>query len=531
MSFLPYGDTTSVGWFGAFGTSAALHGGAVAALFALGSTQLSIAAEAPAPPSDFQVSVEELDADTLAGLLEQAGLAASDGLEETGPDPDTSDAEETSDTSNGESDPAVEAGGETGQEVLPLEVPEAPSLEEATTAETEIVEEAADVEALDPLESEAETLTPVTDPLETLAALPEPVEPDIVEPPLPEAEPELVPETVEPAAVEAVMVDPIPAAPVAAPVESLSPIANMATAPLASEALAPVSSDSVSVGNLEPTSSPIPSVAADVITVAPVLGDSTVSQGVSSETTSEPVAITADTLTTAQPVAPTQTAGLAPAPSTPAPAPAPPTEQDLAVRDLINQIRDVPAPSCLIALPRRDGEMGVGLAILASQDSAMEAFAQTALTAEDEDIRQTRGLVDPRQCPALNFVAETDAYPAVQIGIQVDQTSVPSGGTLTGAMRGVGGRFLTLVLVDDNGVVSDLQRFTATSGNIARFDVPVTRVGLARETRPLILAIVTDRPPTTLRARFGQLADDVFQDAVLAELGDVRIGIVAVDIR
>ena len=49
-----------------------------------------------------------------------------------------------------------------------------------------------------------------------------------------------------------------------------------------------------------------------------------------------------------------------------------PSAQDLAVADLIRRIQTAVADACLLALPRRDGTDGVGLALISATDAAME---------------------------------------------------------------------------------------------------------------------------------------------------------------
>ncbi len=404
MSFLPYGGASSSGWFGAFGVSAVLHGGAVLGVVGLsaGAFTLDVVPSRVA----FTVTLDQLDADTLAGLIEQEGVAGSD-----------------SETPNDTSAPALaETAGEGDLSG------------DAQTSESASIELPLEV----PTQVQPETLS-------AQAAAPEVIAP--------------------------------------------SPIILETVMPL---------SGTAALGAIH---------------------------GTVTTTTHSPPAIRADDTII------TNLANLDTAQTVPAPPPAPPTAQDLAVGDLIARIRAVPHQICLIALPRRDGQDGIGLALIASQDSAMEVFAQAALTAQDTGITQTRTLIDSRQCPTVKFVERNAAYPAMRLGIQIDTPAVASGGTITGVLRGVGGRYLTLVLVDDNGVVTNLQRFTSQAGNIARFDVPVTRVGLARDTSPLILAIATDRPMTPLVERFGMLATDVFLDALTRDFGDASLGLVTIDIR
>lgn len=273
-------------------------------------------------------------------------------------------------------------------------------------------------------------------------------------------------------------------------------------APVEPETVAAEAMTAVPIAPDDPDLSPIvPETVAAAQTVAPAAtGDQTL-------TPDAPAMQTVTALNTAPQAPPTAPVGAAARPAASRP---PPSAQDLAIGDLIGRIRAATADPCLIALPRRDGADGVGLALVSAQDGAMELFAQEALTAEDAALRQTRTLVDPRQCPALNYIRQNRDYPATAMGLRIDTPEVQSGGRLTGVLRGAAGRYVTLLLIDDNGVVQDLQRFLAFSGNLARFDVPVTRAGPSRDTSQLLLAIATRRPPDAIRARIGRLAQDVF---------------------
>jgi hypothetical protein len=191
-------------------------------------------------------------------------------------------------------------------------------------------------------------------------------------------------------------------------------------------------------------------------------------------------------------------------------APASATEQDLALADWIERLRTSAPPACLAALLRREGETGIGLAFVASDPSAMAAYADSLLGNGGLQPTVSRVLVDPRQCPALDFLRAHADYPATRLGLSLETPIVQSGERMTGFVRGAAGRQLTLLLVDDNGVVQNLNRFLSFSGNLARFEVPVTREGPTRATGQILIAIATRGQPGELTARAGQLAEDVF---------------------
>ena len=355
------------------------------------------------------------------------------------------------------------------------------------------------------------------------SAAPEPVEPEAVEPEPIEPEPE--PEPEELAALE-------PETP-----EALEPV--VATAPEAEpesiEPVAPVALDEPDAGPLIPeTITALPSPQA-LTPVAPIGTAGLITTPVpSAAETVNRVPLQAETI---QPAAATGTVvaalGRRPEVATPKPkaaAPAP-SAQDLAIGDLLRRIQTAVTDPCLLALPRRDGEDGVGLALIASSDASMARFSETVLTEADADIRQTRVLVDDRQCSALSYVRQNKDYPATQLGLRLDSAEVPTGGNLTGVLRGTAGRYVTLLLVDNNGVVQDLQRFMSFSGNFARFDIPVTRAGNARDTKQVLLAIATRRPSTVIRDRSGRLAQDVFAGLGGEVATQAAIAVTTFDVR
>jgi len=308
------------------------------------------------------------------------------------------------------------------------------------------------------------------------------------------------------------------AAEVIRPVEPLAVAeAESDPRPLIAETLLPTSP----LNNSATMVSPVTLLEGAGQTTGAVPRETITSTGVPAPTS--PVSVTALAPSTAE--NPAQASVSVPRPS------APPSEQDLAVGDLIARIRATPAEDCLLALPRRDGTDGVGLELVAASEPGMARFADDLLTEAESAIRQTRTVIDPRQCAALGLMQNNRDYPATRLGITMDMTEIPSGGQLTGTVRGTAGRYVLLLLIDNNGVVQDLQRFLAFSGNVVRFDVPVTRAGPVRDTSQLILVIASDKPFATIQSRNGQLAADVFSSVDEANGRAASMGFATFDVQ
>ncbi|MBL3611235.1 serine/threonine protein kinase [Rhodovulum sulfidophilum] len=215
----------------------------------------------------------------------------------------------------------------------------------------------------------------------------------------------------------------------------------------------------------------------------------------------------------------------------PASASSEPRARDLAAAALIRRIRETPAPDCLLALPRRDAEGGAGLDLMAASEAGMADYAGRLLTGDLAGTAQRRRLIDPRQCPVLELLRDSPDYPATRLGLGLDRTEIVSGGRLTGRLRGVGGRYVLLLLIDNNGVVQDLQRFLSFAGNRAKFEVPVSLAGPARDTSQLLLAVAADGPVSGLRAQIGRRADEVFSSGRRTALGAAALALAGFDLR
>lgn len=207
----------------------------------------------------------------------------------------------------------------------------------------------------------------------------------------------------------------------------------------------------------------------------------------------------------------------------------PPLDPRLA--GLIARIRDQFDTPCLLALPLLIGEDEVQLSVLAADDRQIGDFLRDITADLDQDIPDRSILLDRRQCPGLTFARRARDYPVFGLSIQLDSADIASGGALTGRIGNGAGHYNTLLLVDDNGVVQDLRRFLTVQGGEVSFDVPLARVGSARDTNQLLIAIATRDRIQSVTANAGRLAADFFP-ALIAELGDsALIGVGSVYVR
>jgi hypothetical protein len=198
--------------------------------------------------------------------------------------------------------------------------------------------------------------------------------------------------------------------------------------------------------------------------------------------------------------------------------PAPPATQDpevtegppSAVDEFILRIRGQLALPCLVATPRRDAAGEISLDFMAANEADILTFSKDLLTGVATPPPARNVLVDPRQCAALNFVREGARYPTFPLAIAVQTDAVTSGDRLVGALQGAQGRYVSMIVIDDNGVVQDLSAYLSFSGDTVSFDVPMSRFGPARDTQQLLLAMATPSRPVALDTHNGFLAAEFF---------------------
>ena len=205
--------------------------------------------------------------------------------------------------------------------------------------------------------------------------------------------------------------------------------------------------------------------------------------------------------------------------------------QNAALADLVGRLRDRVAEPCLAAIPQTLGGDEVLLTTFSANDRAISDLFRDLSGAVDLPMTERSVLLDARQCPAVDFVRAATTYPAFRLHLQIDAAEVASGERLTGRVAGIGGNQATLLLIDDNGVVQDLRRFTLQSGDQLQFDVPVHRVGAARDTSQLLIALATPTRPETIANLAGRLAQDFFPPLARATPDQALIGVAPVYVR
>lgn len=206
-------------------------------------------------------------------------------------------------------------------------------------------------------------------------------------------------------------------------------------------------------------------------------------------------------------------------------------ETDPRLIELFQRIRDRLTAPCLLALPALAADGQIRLNLMASDDGQIPGLLRDLTQGLETEVTGQAVLLDPRQCPGLAFARRDLRYPVFPLAVQLQAQDVASGDSLRGTISGGTGRYVTLILVDDNGATHDLRRYLVNSGGKISFDVPVARDGDARDTHQLLIAVATPARPETVSRAAGELAEDFF-DQLGREIGpDALTGVASAYIR
>lgn len=358
---------------------------------------------------------------------------------------------------------------------------------------------------LPPVEDTVEPLQAETSPEIAQPTIPPDVQGPVLQPPL---------SVIEPKAQEDIIA-----------IDDISPIDNTEISPLAQIVAPSVQADSDVVALL-PQVQP-----EDAIITIPPVDDTMVPAVLLPETGPTPAAIEPNVIKPAAVV--TDEVGEAEA-QTESNAPqvlANPDVNTALIGTLLRRIRATPAPQCTLALPRRAGPDGVGVSFIGSQTNVLDTFATRIFDGLSPPPVQTREIIDPRQCALLDAVRQIADYPAGRIGLSLEDATLQSGETLKGRVIGAGGLFVTLLLIDDNGIVQDMSRFTTLQGNDPVFDAPIARSGPARATRQVLVVLGSPDRLIDVSAQIGLGAEAVFAALPPQTLETILFGLATFDVR
>ena len=140
----------------------------------------------------------------------------------------------------------------------------------------------------------------------------------------------------------------------------------------------------------------------------------------------------------------------------------------------------------------------------------------------DDSFKKTNGFeanigvrqVTPSQCPAITFLSQVRGQRRAAPQLDIGQTNLKSGQSLTGTIDGYGDRDVELLLVSDDGSVSNVTRLVKTTHDGKTFNLRMSLSGTTAAQPQILMVVASARPLATLQLPQPADAAKVFSAAL-----------------
>ena len=157
--------------------------------------------------------------------------------------------------------------------------------------------------------------------------------------------------------------------------------------------------------------------------------------------------------------------------------PAPPaTASDSidSVADRVSWLRDYRGGDCFYATVTSATDKAIEIegfgTSVAPFEQMLGAFQAKFYVEPDVSVR----LIEPAQCEITNFLRALNATAAKRPKLALDRTSIPNGGAISGTLEAVSGVRGSLLLIDNKGMVFNLDKRVTVQSGKAVFNVPIS---------------------------------------------------------
>jgi serine/threonine-protein kinase len=202
-------------------------------------------------------------------------------------------------------------------------------------------------------------------------------------------------------------------------------------------------------------------------------------------------------------------------------APATPSAGAGRIERITNFINGYEGGDCFFVMPIAVGERAASIegygSALAPFQMFDSAFKQANGFEADIGLHQ----VTPPQCPAVAFLNQFRAQQSQAPRLEIAETSLRSGQTLSGPIDGYANRHVELLLVSDDGSVLNISPLVKPRGEGVSFNLRLQLANATGAQPQLLLAVATARPLSALQISQPANAAQLFS-AAIAEAARTR---------
>jgi hypothetical protein len=181
---------------------------------------------------------------------------------------------------------------------------------------------------------------------------------------------------------------------------------------------------------------------------------------------------------------------------------------------MANFIRDYNGGFCFFAVPRALDSPKPRIEGFGSRPDLIRLFGEAfrrALGVEPElGVRQITEL----QCPALGFVGTVLKSHIPEITVRLAADTIANGDELRGALDGIRLSHVSLLLVDDDGVVHDVSQYLRRTVDGLEFAAPIHLTGEGERRNQLIVSVAADRELGFMKTTKSSLSEGYFLSVI-----------------
>ncbi len=182
-----------------------------------------------------------------------------------------------------------------------------------------------------------------------------------------------------------------------------------------------------------------------------------------------------------------------------------PTAHNASLGAVVDYIAGYRPQSCFAAYAREQADGSVKVSAY-SADAAADAGLRDAMAgAVDGDVAMQMNQLSQSQCGVLRFARGVPGYPAPRIGGALASNHIANGGALTGTIETGGAPYTYVLVVDNDGGISEIRRFMQPGTDTLNFEQPISLSDGGRAATQL-LVVVTSSVPLDTEALYGDLA-------------------------
>ena len=190
--------------------------------------------------------------------------------------------------------------------------------------------------------------------------------------------------------------------------------------------------------------------------------------------------------------------------------------------------------SCFLALPSISNQEKMVLSGFSNEKSSWPRFQKALVQNTKFGIAGRLASISDAQCQVMTFARQSSSYPSYSVSLQLDYSTIKNGEFIAGKIFTDEGRYLNLLLVDDEGTAININQYVNIKKNSSTFQLQVNLTGGEVSTSQLLLAIVTDKLLDSMRSHAAMPATKLLQN-VKMEIDtrniDLDLALTAFEIR